>query len=312
MAVKKKNSDGLLFSASPGISLYDSHKVLKQAKAADVSRAIMQTWLNCIFEKQSLLYDLFAWEWATHRNKVDESHIVFSDVHPVVKISDKDKRVLLTYFLAIHIGDEQTAAACLVNMCDATNSTLDFAERLVSDHCAMARHPFEAGIAILENATSEGLRIKSNFAKIAASASAASSLINQYTPHDHLAFDLINQLLAAHDIDIGQMILKDSKTVNEMETARMKTAPAQSSSTLKAHAITTETNQSIDRLAIELNKSSNRIAYSAIIAAFTIAGALLISNASQTGIILLGVPFFVIAFFTSLILIASIVQEPKN
>ena len=71
------------------------------------------------------------------------------------------------------------------------------------------------------------------------------------------------------------------------------------------------TTQAIDRLAKEIDKSSNRIAYSAIIAAFTIAGALLVTNAGQIGTLLLGVPFFVIAFFSALLLISSIIKEPK-
>jgi hypothetical protein len=123
-------------------------------------------------------------------------------------------------------------------------------------------------------------------------------LIKQYSPQSQSAFDKINQYLAHHNIITHTQIIRNEESKMEPKKSEVVTTPSVA-------------DQSIDRLAKEIDKSSNRIAYSAIIAAFTIAGALLIANASQNALIILGVPFFIISFLTALLLISSIMKEPK-
>ncbi len=325
LSISRRNKDGFIVPAARGVLLSDTKKVLKETEAtgAEVSQLIMQTWLYSVFEKQELLYDIFFWEWVgtTGVNHEARANAISAiDAQPIVVINDKERRTLLSFFTAIHKADEQTAAACLINMCNATNASLDLAERLVSVNRAtdFPRHPFESGVRILEDSSTEEIQLTPVFAKIAASASQVISLVKQYSSPQtsHEAFDTINYLVAGHDIAVQRMtasLFESQKSAeSHMEEIRM-TQTAKNIAVQDAGDIIggNTTTQAIDRLAKEIDKSSNRIAYSAIIAAFTIAGALLVTNAGQIGTLLLGVPFFVIAFFSALLLISSIIKEPK-
>jgi hypothetical protein len=144
MYAKKHTSDGLIVTAWPGTLVGEVATNLKVDTGAKISTEIMNTWLSAVFDAKKILYDTYFWQWSSIKKK-----IYFVDAQPVITISDKDKKTLLTYFSALHFGDEQTAAACLLNMCESTDATLDLAERLVSLTRANKAHVFEAGIAIL-------------------------------------------------------------------------------------------------------------------------------------------------------------------
>lgn len=300
----RKTDSGVLFSAKHGTLLTDVKKVLKHENASVVAEKTVTHWLSNLFENKILLYDLYSWQWSGSKAGVS-----YQDIEPIVQISDREKKTILTFFTALAKNDEQTAAACVISMCESTDASLDLAERLVSGHHYKQRHVFESGIAILEDALNEGMHIKPTFAKIAASGAQLIFIVKQYVPHDKEIFNLLNSYLATHDILLQQIM---HQAINNEKEAQMTTNKTNNSNqTQHTHTHSDSATYAIEKLAKEIDKSSNRIAYSALIAAFTIAGALLVSSATESGLLMLGVPFFVIAFLSSLLLISSIVKEPK-
>lgn len=288
----KKNDNSEIYNSPNGILITQVKDVLKNDSAKNVATHLMKNWLNAVFVKKELIYDLYSWQWY--------KGISYTDREPYVTLDNTDIKLILTFFTALSSADEQTAASCLVGMCNTPNLEFDLAHRLVSGHRSKQEyHVFETGINILEDAFNEGITIKPHIAKLVASSAQLIYLLRQYVPIDKSVYDEIYHYLGTHNINSQ---IENTEELSMKETKNFDNVP---------HAHNIATNHSIEKLAKEIDKSSNRVAYSALIAAFTISGALLVSNSNESSVLLISIPFFGIAFFSSLMLIGSIVREPK-